>query len=77
LTYNSMLGPRQVDTHCAIDEPSRKLLARAVNQFGLSARAYDRILRLARTIADLSDGGAVEGEHVGEALRYRVGRTQR
>lgn len=77
ITFNSMLGPRQVDRHCAIDEPSRKLLARAVNQFGLSARAYDRILRLARTISDLAEGDGVEGEHVAEALRYRVGRTQR
>ncbi len=75
--FNSMLAPRQVDIHCAIDEATRKLLARAVNQFGLSARAYDRILRLARTIADLSDMDGVEGEHVAEALRYRVGRTQR
>jgi magnesium chelatase family protein len=77
VVFNSMLEPRHLDRHCAIDDASRKLLARAVNQFGLSARAYDRILRLARTISDLADGDQVEGEHVAEALRYRVGRTQR
>jgi magnesium chelatase family protein len=77
IVFNSMLAPRQLDRHCAIDEASRRLLARAVNQFGLSARAYDRILRLARTISDLAEGDGVEGEHVAEALRYRVGRTQR
>ena len=77
ITFNGLLGPQQLDRHCAIDESSRKLLARAVNQFGLSARAYDRILRLARTISDLAEGDCIEGEHVAEALRYRVGRTQR
>jgi len=77
ITFNSMLTPRQLAQHCAIDEESRKLLARAVVQFGLSARAYDRILRLARTIADLADASDVAGEHVAEAMRYRVGRNQR
>jgi magnesium chelatase family protein len=75
--FNSMIPPSLVDIHCAIDESTRRMLARAVNQFGLSARAYDRILRLARTIADLSDVDFVQADHVAEALRYRVGRTQR
>ncbi|MBS1988918.1 MAG: YifB family Mg chelatase-like AAA ATPase [Cyanobacteria bacterium SZAS LIN-3] len=77
LIFNTMISPRLVDVHCAIDEPTRRLLARAVNQFALSARAYDRILRLARTIADLADCDKIEGDHVAEALRFRVGRVHR
>jgi len=77
LVFNTMISPRLVDIYCAIDEPSRMLLARAVNQYALSARAYDRILRLARTIADLADCDRIESGHIGEALRFRVGRAHR
>lgn len=70
--YNSALGQRQISSHCAIEPASAKLLARAVAQFGLSARAYDRILRLARTIADLAGSDQIVSEHIAEALRYRL-----
>ena len=75
--FNSMLSPRQIDTHCAVNEKTRLTLARAVNQFGLSARAYDRILRLARTIADLDCSDDIGENHVAEAVHYRIGRGQR
>ncbi|MBU6454281.1 MAG: YifB family Mg chelatase-like AAA ATPase [Cyanobacteria bacterium REEB67] len=77
VVFNSMLAPRALARHCMIDEAGRNLLARAVNRFALSARAYDRIIRLARTIADLNDSDDIESGHVTEALHYRVGRLPR
>ena len=68
---NGQLSHRQVTNFCRIDEPSRMLLARAVTQLGLSARAYDRVLRVARTIADLACQEKIEAVHIAEALKYR------
>lgn len=70
--HNGQLSHRQVVEVCKVDESSRQLLARAVTQFGLSARAYDRILRIARTIADLEASVPIECKHVAEAIRYRT-----
>lgn len=70
--FNGALGAREIAEHCPIEEDSLRILSRAVSQFGLSARAYDRILRLARTIADLSDKEKIESADVAEALRYRL-----
>jgi magnesium chelatase family protein len=69
--YNGQLNQKQLARHCRIDEQSRFILARAVTQLGLSARAHDRILRIARTIADLSGSERISSEHVLEAIRYR------
>ncbi len=55
----------------ALDEPSRKLLTQAIEKFRLSARGFHRVLRVARTLADLEGGGAVKQVHVAEALTYR------
>ncbi|PWU03132.1 MAG: magnesium chelatase [Candidatus Melainabacteria bacterium] len=68
---NGQLSHRQVTGFCRIDEASRMLLARAVTQLGLSARAYDRVLRVARTIADLACQEKIEAIHIAEALKYR------
>lgn len=68
---NAMMNPTMMEQYCAIDEPTRKNLARAMTSLGLSARAYDRILRVARTIADLAGAKNIESAHVDEAINYR------
>jgi magnesium chelatase family protein len=75
--FNSMLPPRAMAKYCRIDTRSRFMLKRAVDHFGLTARAYDRLLRLSRTIADLDCAEDIRESDITQALRYRVGRTQR
>ncbi len=70
--FNGTLGQRDLNRFCQIDSRTKELLARAVAQYSLSARAYDRILRLARTIADLGDCENISQEHITEAVRYRL-----
>jgi magnesium chelatase family protein len=70
--YNGQLSQSDMAKHCQIDEPSRLLLARAITQLGLSARAYDRVLRISRTIADLDDRNQIKPEDIAEAIRYRT-----
>ena len=69
---NAELRGRQAVQICKPDESGRDLLQRAVERFGLSARGYDRVLKVARTIADLCGADRVGGEHVAEALQYRL-----
>jgi magnesium chelatase family protein len=57
---------------CRPDPAGRALLRRAVESFGLSARGYDRVLKVARTIADLARSDGIAADHVAEALQYRV-----
>jgi magnesium chelatase family protein len=71
LYANAHLGPREVRDFCAIDEKSATLLRTAVQKLGLSARAYHRVLRLARTIADLEESAAIASAHIAEAIQYR------
>jgi magnesium chelatase family protein len=68
---NAQLKPRHIKKYCAIGTPAKELLEQAMTRLGLSARAYGRILRVARTIADLSDSTAIEPAHVAEAIQYR------
>jgi magnesium chelatase family protein len=68
---NARLGSREIDEHCARDDKGETLLKQAIARLGLSARAYHRILRVARTIADLDAAGTVMSGHVAEALQYR------
>jgi magnesium chelatase family protein len=69
---NSELRGKQLDRHAAIGEAGKTMLAQAMSELGLSARAYDKIRRVSRTIADLDESDAVESHHVAEAVQYRL-----
>ena len=68
---NSQMTPSMLRKHCQLDEVSGKLLKTAMEMRGLSARAYDRILKVARTIADLDESQSIRPEHISEAINYR------
>lgn len=69
---NAHMESRDIRRFCTISDESQSLLALAINKQGLSARAYDRILKVARTIADLAGSDAIETGHVAEAIHYRT-----
>ena len=69
--YNSQMPTRLIRKHCALDDSGERTLEMAVRRMGLSARAHDRILKVARTIADLNGLAAVSAKHVAEAVQYR------
>ena len=69
--YNAQMNTKQIRKHCVLDEDSKQLLKTAMERLNLSARAYDRILKVARTIADLENTLEVNGDHIGEAIQYR------
>jgi magnesium chelatase family protein len=68
---NSELTPVEVKKHCTLSEQGHQLLEQAMDQFGLSHRAYHRILKLARTIADLAHSEKIKIPHLSEAIGYR------
>lgn len=68
---NAHLQPKDIKKYCRIDSTSEELLKTAISKFGLSARAYDRILKVSRTIADLEGSEAIRPEHISEAVQYR------
>ena len=71
INCNARMGPRELKAFCAIDESTLELLKYAMADMHLSARAYDRILKVARTIADLDGSDAITSDHVSEAVGYR------
>jgi magnesium chelatase family protein len=71
LTCNAEMTPAEVREFCEVEEPAQGLLKAAMKQLHLSARAFHRILKLGRTIADLENGDAIRAHHIAEAIQYR------
>ena len=69
--YNAQMGVKQIRQFCKLDEASLQLLKTAMERLNLSARAYDRIHKVARTIADLEGSEGINGDHISEAIQYR------
>src|SRR5436305_8866986 len=69
--YNARMPARDIRKVCALDDAGERTLEMAVRRMGLSARAHDRILKVARTVADLGGSPAVGAKHVAEAVQYR------
>jgi magnesium chelatase family protein len=71
ITCNARMGPRELKQFCELDEATKELLKNAMADLNLSARAYDRILKVARTIADLAGSEKILSDHISEAIQYR------
>jgi len=72
-TYsNAQMLPKMIRKYCAITADGEKLLENAITRLGLSARAHDRILKVARTVADLDTAENIEPRHLSEAIQYRT-----
>ncbi len=69
---NARMGPNELRQYCALDSQSADLIRRAFDVFGLTARSYDRILKVARTIADLEGSRNITADHIAEAVQYRT-----
>ena len=69
---NAQMSPRLIRRHCVIDKESKSLLENVITRLGLSARAYDRILKVSRTLADMESKEQIEATHVSEAIQYRT-----
>ena len=68
---NSEMNSAELKRFCLLDEETTRILKRAFDRFKLSARAYTRILKVARTIADLDNSASIRKEHITEAIQYR------
>jgi magnesium chelatase family protein len=68
---NNDLSPREISQYCPLDDECQSLIREAMEQLGLSARAYHRVLKLSRTIADLSGDEKIVQTHLAEALQYQ------
>jgi magnesium chelatase family protein len=72
VTCNARMATRHLKQHCRLEQDSQDLIRVAMNELNLSARAYDRILKVSRTVADLDDKIDISPEHVSEAIQYRT-----
>jgi magnesium chelatase family protein len=71
ISCNARMGSKELKAYCQLDDATMELLKMAMNELKLSARAYDRILKVARTIADLTASEKIAAEHISEAIQYR------
>ena len=71
ITCNARMGTKEIKEFCALDETTKQLLQNAMAEYNLSARAYDRILKVARTIADLGASDPITSDHISEAIQLR------
>jgi len=71
ITCNARMGSKELKQFCELDEGTKELLKNAMADYNLSARAYDRILKVSRTIADLAGSERITGDHVSEAIQLR------
>ncbi|MCH7683781.1 MAG: magnesium chelatase, partial [Gemmatimonadetes bacterium] len=69
---NAHMRPRDLAPDCRVSQAADALLKSAITRLNLSARAYHRVLKIARTIADLADSAQIEAQHVSEAVQYRT-----
>ena len=65
------MGSRDIKRYCAVQDEADRLLESAINKLGLSARAYSRVLKVSRTIADLAGSEEIQAAHIAEAIQYR------
>jgi magnesium chelatase family protein len=71
ISCNARMGSRELKAFCALDEPTKELLNMAMSELHFSGRAYDRIVKVARTIADLAGAENITSEHISESIQYR------
>lgn len=71
IVSNSELTPKLIEKYCILDDEGKSLLKNAFNNLKLSARAYSRILKVARTIADIENEENIQTKHIAEAIQYR------
>jgi len=71
ITCNARMTGKELKVYCALDSSTLELLKNAMNDMNLSARAYDRILKVARTIADLANSHQITSDHISEAIQFR------